>query len=54
MVEIGATEIDGVDIIGWNADGRIVSFKVMVRPLQAIQAVHQAMAAMLAAMQQQQ
>jgi hypothetical protein len=51
---LGATEINGVDIIGWNADGRIVSFKVMVRPLQAIQAVHQAMAAMLAAKQQQQ
>jgi SnoaL-like domain len=46
--------VDGVDIIGWNGEGRIVSFKVMVRPLQAIQAVHQKMAAMLSTMQQQQ
>jgi hypothetical protein len=51
---LDAVEINGVDIIGWNDQGCIVSFKVMVRPLQAIQAVHQKMAAMLAAMQQQQ
>jgi SnoaL-like domain len=51
---LGATEINGVDIIGWNEGGRIASFKVMVRPLQAMQALQQAMAAMLSAMQQQQ
>lgn len=51
---LGATEVNGIDIIGWNEGGRIDSFKVMVRPLQAMQAVQQAMAAMLSAMQQQQ
>ena len=42
-------EIDGVDIIGWNADGRIDSFKVMVRPLKAINMLHQMMGARLSA-----
>lgn len=41
--------VNGVDIITTTADGaRIVNFKVMVRPLKAIQAVHAAMGAMLA------
>jgi hypothetical protein len=40
-------EINGVDIIGWNADDHIDCFKVMVRPLKAIQALHQKMAAAL-------
>ena len=28
--------LNGIDIIHWNARGQIVSFKVMVRPLRAI------------------
>jgi SnoaL-like domain len=37
--------VNGVDILGWSADGsKIESFKVMVRPLKAVNAVHQAMA----------
>jgi len=51
---IDEVEVDGVDMIGVDAEGKIISFKVMVRPLKAIQAVHQKMAAMLSAMQQQQ
>ncbi len=47
-------EVDGVDLIGWDNRGKIKTFKVMVRPLKAIQAVHQKMAAMLAALGQQQ
>ena len=54
MTRIDDIEIDGVDLIGWNEAGKIVSFKVMIRPLKAIQIVHQKMAAMLTAMQQQQ
>src|SRR5580658_3938013 len=42
------TTLDGLDIIGWNAEGRIDRFKVMVRPLKAINALHQAMGAKLA------
>lgn len=45
--EIDGIAINGIDLIKWNADGRVVEFKVMVRPLKAIQTVHQRMAAML-------
>jgi hypothetical protein len=41
--------INGVDIIGWNSEDRINRFKVMIRPLKAINAVHQAMGQQLAA-----
>jgi hypothetical protein len=41
--------VNGVDIMRWDEDGRIVEFKVMVRPLKAIQVVHERMAAMLQA-----
>lgn len=47
--EIDGVQVNGVDIIRWNASGEIVEFKVMVRPLKAITAVHERMAAMLAA-----
>lgn len=40
--------INGVDIIDWNAAGQITRFKVMIRPLKAINAVHQAMGRLLA------
>ena len=39
--------INGVDIIGWNTAGRIDRFKVMVRPLKAIEIVRHRMAAAL-------
>lgn len=39
--------VNGVDIIRCNEEGRIVEFRVMIRPLQAINLVHQQMAAML-------
>ncbi len=38
---------NGVDIITCDADGMIIEFKVMMRPLQAIHAVHAQMKAML-------
>lgn len=38
---------NGVDIITCDDDGMIVEFKVMMRPLQAINAVHAQMKAML-------
>ena len=43
--------LNGVDIITCDDDGKIVEFKVMIRPLQAINAVHAAMKAMLEQMQ---
>jgi hypothetical protein len=47
--EIDDILVNGVDIIKWNEAGRIVEFKVMIRPLKAIQLIHQRMAAMLQA-----
>src|SRR5262249_17632897 len=41
--------INGVDIISWNSEDRINRFKVMIRPLKAINAVHQAMGQQLSA-----
>src|SRR6185437_1425700 len=40
--------INGVDIIDWNTDNQITRFKVMIRALKAINAVHQAMGRLLA------
>ena len=47
--EIDGIVVNGVDIIQWNADGQIVDFKVMIRPLKAVNLIHQKMAAMLQA-----
>ena len=41
--------VNGVDIITCDDDGLITEFKVMVRPLQAVNAVHAAMKAQLEA-----
>lgn len=49
--EIDGIVVNGVDIIRWNAHGQIVEFKVMLRPLKAINLIHERMGAMLAAMQ---
>ena len=53
VTEIDGITINGVDMIRWNADGRIVSFKVMVRPLKAINLLHQMMARALQGAAQQ-
>jgi hypothetical protein len=45
--EIDGIRIDGVDMIRWRDDGRIVDFKVMVRPLKAINLLHAKMREML-------
>ena len=39
--------VNGVDIIRIDGDGKVVEFRVMIRPLQAVNLVHQQMAAML-------
>lgn len=48
VTEIDGIAINGVDIIRWNADGKISDFKVMVRPLKAINKVWEMMGAQLA------
>jgi len=44
---IDGIEIDGIDMITWNEDGKISEFKVMLRPLKAVNKVHELMHAML-------
>ncbi len=44
---VDAKFANGVDIITCDDDAKIVEFKVMMRPLQAITAVHAQMRAML-------
>ena len=48
-VDIDGIHVNGVDMIRWDANGLIVDFKVMLRPLKAVNLIHQKMAAMLAA-----
>jgi hypothetical protein len=38
-------------MLKWNDEGKIVEFKVLIRPLKAINLIHQKMAAMLQANQ---
>jgi len=45
---VGEIEVDGIDMIEWNAAGRISRFKVMVRPVKALQALMPLMATELA------
>lgn len=48
-VELDGIAVNGVDMIRWNAEGRITEFKVMLRPLKAVTLIHEKMAAMLQA-----
>ncbi len=47
--ELNGIKVNGIDMITFGPNGRIVHFKVMVRPLKAINMVHQLMAAQLQA-----
>lgn len=48
-VDIDGITVNGVDLIHWDFEGRIDDFKVMLRPLKAVNLVHQKMAQMLQA-----
>jgi hypothetical protein len=43
--------VNGVDMLSWNDAGQVTEFKVMVRPLKAINLIHRRMDAMLQANQ---
>jgi ketosteroid isomerase-like protein len=45
--EVDGIIVNGVDIMTFDADGKIIEFKVMVRPLKAINLLHAKMKAML-------
>ena len=39
--------VNGIDLISWNEEDKITEFKVLVRPLQAVNTLHQMMGEML-------
>ena len=45
--EMDGIYVNGVDVISWNEEEKITEFKVIVRPLQAVNMLHQKMQAML-------
>ena len=49
-LELDGVHVNGVDIISWNDEGKIQDFKVMVRPLKAINKVWEEMGKMLETM----
>ena len=48
--EMEGIYVNGVDVISWNEEEKITEFKVIVRPLQAVNMLHQKMQAMLESM----
>lgn len=48
VVDIDGVSVNGVDMLKWNDDGQLTEFKVMLRPLRAVNIIHEKMAAMLA------
>ncbi len=46
-LELDGVRINGVDMIRWNEAGQITDFKVMLRPLKAVNLIHQKMGEML-------
>jgi len=49
--EMSGKYVNGVDLITCDGQGKIIEFKVMIRPLQAINTVHEAMRAILEQLQ---
>jgi len=45
--QINGKYVNGVDIITFNDKGKIIEFKVMIRPLQAVSIIHEKMQEML-------
>lgn len=48
--EIDGIVINGIDMFTWNEEGKITDFKVMIRPLKAINLLHKLMGAALETM----
>ena len=45
--QIDGKYVNGVDIITFNSEGKIIEFKVMIRPIQAVNIIHEKMQEML-------
>ena len=50
--EIDGIIVNGVDMIRWNTDDKIIEFKVMLRPLRAVNVIHQKMGEFLVSSRQ--
>ncbi|SQD77186.1 nuclear transport factor 2 family protein [Moritella yayanosii] len=48
-VELDGILVNGVDMIKWDDEGKITEFKVIIRPLKAINLIHQKMGELLQA-----
>lgn len=48
-MQLDGIAVNGVDMLKWNDDDLITEFKVMLRPLKAINLIHQKMGEMLQA-----
>lgn len=48
---VGGKFVNGVDILECNDEGKLIEFRVMIRPLQAVNMMHQQMGAILEKMQ---
>jgi hypothetical protein len=46
-LEIDGIRVNGVDLLRWDDAGRVIDFKVMLRPLKAVHLIQQKMAALL-------
>lgn len=47
LTKVDGIEINGIDLISWDENGKIKDFKVMLRPMKAINLVREKMAAFL-------
>jgi hypothetical protein len=45
--KVAGKYVNGIDLITCNDNGQISEFKVMIRPLQAVNLIHEQMKAML-------
>jgi hypothetical protein len=47
VVEVDGIQVNGIDLIKWDENDQITDFKVLLRPLKAVNLIHQKMAAAL-------
>jgi hypothetical protein len=52
LLNMQGIDINGIDMITWNEQGKITEFKVMLRPYKALNMINDQMTAMLAKLKQ--
>lgn len=51
-LSMNGIDINGIDMITWNEQGKITEFKVMIRPYKALNMINEQMSAMLEKLKQ--